>query len=133
MNDLRKAAQQVLEAMDYMLNNGEWYQAQERADALRSALAQPEQEPAAWRYALDASVEGPRWIYIDQRNPHTWLTDPSMANALIEPLYIALPQRKPLRRGVNGVCTRRSCECEREGLGDQCIWLEKAHGIGGEE
>lgn len=29
----------------------------------------------------------------------------------------------PLRRGVDGVCTRSTCECEREGLGDQCIWL----------
>jgi hypothetical protein len=28
-----------------------------------------------------------------------------------------------LRRNVNGVCTRSTCECEREGLGDQCIWL----------
>lgn len=30
---------------------------------------------------------------------------------------------KPLRRGVDGICTRSTCECEREGLGDQCIWL----------
>ena len=30
---------------------------------------------------------------------------------------------KPLRRGVDGVCTRSTCECEREGLGDQCVWL----------
>ena len=39
---LRKAAQQALAAMDYMLNNGEWYQAQERADALRAALDWPD-------------------------------------------------------------------------------------------
>ena len=45
---LREAAQQALAAMDYMLNNGEWYQAQERADALRAALAEPVQEPVAW-------------------------------------------------------------------------------------
>ena len=30
---------------------------------------------------------------------------------------------KPLRRGVDGICTRSACECEREGLGDQCVWL----------
>lgn len=30
---------------------------------------------------------------------------------------------RPLRRGVDGVCTRSACECEREGLGDQCSWL----------
>jgi hypothetical protein len=32
-------------------------------------------------------------------------------------------QVRPLRRGVDGVCTRSTCACEREGLGDQCIWL----------
>lgn len=35
----------------------------------------------------------------------------------------AEPTVRPLRRGVDGVCTRSTCECEREGLGDQCIWL----------
>ena len=32
-------------------------------------------------------------------------------------------QTTQLRRGVNGVCARSSCECERSGLGDKCIWL----------
>ena len=41
---LREAAQQALMAMDYMLNHGEWYQAQERADALRAALAENERD-----------------------------------------------------------------------------------------
>lgn len=36
--------------------------------------------------------------------------------------------KRPLRRGGNGVCARTSCECEREGLGDQCIWLRPAPG-----
>ena len=40
---LEKAAKDVLQLVDYMLRNGEWYQAQERADALRAALAQPDQ------------------------------------------------------------------------------------------
>lgn len=31
---------------------------------------------------------------------------------------------RPLRRNVDGVCTRSTCECEREGLGDQCVWLK---------
>ena len=35
---LRQAAEQALAAMDYMLRNGEWFRAQERADALREAL-----------------------------------------------------------------------------------------------
>jgi hypothetical protein len=37
------------------------------------------------------------------------------------------PATGPLRRGVTGVCSKKDsqfgCTCEREGLGDQCIWL----------
>ena len=36
------------------------------------------------------------------------------------------PSVRPLRRGVDGVCTRSTCECAREGLGDQCVWLRPA-------
>lgn len=42
---------------------------------------------------------------------------------------VDLPVR-PLRRGVDGVCTRSACECEREGLGDQCIWLAPVKVVG---
>ena len=38
---LRAAAKAALSAMDYMLRNGEWYCAEERANALRAALAEP--------------------------------------------------------------------------------------------
>lgn len=32
--------------------------------------------------------------------------------------------RRMLKRGDEGVvCTRSECQCEREGLGHQCIWL----------
>ena len=41
---LEKAAKEMLQAVDGMLRNGEWYQAQERADALRDALSQPERQ-----------------------------------------------------------------------------------------
>lgn len=37
-----------------------------------------------------------------------------------------MSNNKPLRRGVDGVCTRSACECEREGFGDQCVWLKPA-------
>ena len=37
-----------------------------------------------------------------------------------------MSNNKPLRRGVNGVCTRSTCECERQGLGHQCVWLKPA-------
>jgi hypothetical protein len=32
--------------------------------------------------------------------------------------------RKPLRRGVDGVCVRSKCLCELLTLGNQCIWLQ---------
>jgi len=54
--NLREAAQAALASMDQMLNMGEWYQAQERADALRAALAQ-KQEPVAWQ-AVGGSIWG---------------------------------------------------------------------------
>ena len=55
---------------------------------------QTEQEPVAWRYALDASVEGPRWIYID-KDPHQWLQGPAMVNAAIEELHTSPQPSKP--------------------------------------
>jgi hypothetical protein len=70
MTTLREAAQQALQAMDYMLNNGEWYQAQERADALRAALEPPQAEPLAWRYQAQG-----RWLYVD-KNPNLWQDKP---------------------------------------------------------
>ena len=60
---------------------------------LRKAL-ETEQEPVAWRYALDASVEGPRWIYID-KDPHQWLQEPAMVNAAIEELHTSPQPSKP--------------------------------------
>ena len=46
--------------------------------------------------------------------------------ALAEPVQDKRTPVRPLRRGVDGVCTRSTCECERAGLGDQCIWLRPA-------
>jgi hypothetical protein len=62
----------------------------EAITALRQTLEE-KQEPVAWRYALDASVEGPRWIYID-KDPHQWLKGPSLGHALIESLYTSPPK-----------------------------------------
>ena len=30
---------------------------------------------------------------------------------------------EPLQRGITGICARSFCECEANGLGNQCIWL----------
>jgi hypothetical protein len=38
MSDLLKAAQEMLQCVDRMLRDGEWYAAQEKADTLRDAL-----------------------------------------------------------------------------------------------
>jgi hypothetical protein len=89
MTDLKKAAQQALQAMDYMLNNGEWYQAQERADALRAALEQPEQEPVAWRWRLRSPTDAPG--FAQPWNVTTYYPR-EQANE-IEPLYTRPPRR----------------------------------------
>jgi hypothetical protein len=68
------------------------WSAAECAEAIRAALEQPEEEPVAWRYAMDVSVEGPRWIY-SERDPAEW-RDPDMANWAIEPLYAHPPRRE---------------------------------------
>lgn len=119
MSDLRKAAEAALAAIDYMLNNGEWYQAQDRADALRAALAQPEQEPVAylWQHGETGRT---RVIEKDQ----VW-TASNQWNR-VGPLYLHPPQRKPLTEeeiyklfGWYAVPFVRA--------------VERAHGIGGEE
>jgi hypothetical protein len=48
MTTLRQAAEQMLQSVNQMLLSGEWYCAQERADALRAALAQAAAQPVAW-------------------------------------------------------------------------------------
>jgi hypothetical protein len=44
------------------------------------------------------------------------------------PLHSGLPppavKVAPLRRGLTGRCVKKVCECERAGLGDECIWLD---------
>jgi hypothetical protein len=94
----REAMQLALEALEdandvarMEFSDEDYYS--EAINALRQAL-ETEQEPVAWRYALDASVEGPRWIYID-KDPHQWLKGPSLGHALIESLYTSPQQSKP--------------------------------------
>ncbi len=46
------------------------------------------------------------------------------AKTLSERMRDAGFTRRMLRRGEEGVvCARSECQCEREGLGHQCIWL----------
>jgi len=88
----REAMQMALEALESDPTSLAWLISKKQAiTALRQTLEE-KQEPVAWRYALDASVEGPRWIYID-KDPHQWLKGPSLGHALIEPLYTAPPKQ----------------------------------------
>ena len=87
MSDLRKAAQQALEALEEACGNrcnAEYNPCYRRAaaDNLRAALAQPEQEPVLWMMPDGKIVD--KWalqFYGGQAG---------------EPLYKAPPQRKPL-------------------------------------
>ena len=90
--DIEEAIEVLEDASAEMLaETGDENYYSEAIAILRQALEE-KQEPVAWRYALDASVEGPRWIYID-KDPHQWLKGPSLGHALIEPLYTAPPKQ----------------------------------------
>jgi hypothetical protein len=82
MNDLRKAAQLMLDSVEQMLGGGEWYCARERADALRAAL-QDEGKPVAW-VSLEAWKSGKYW-------PDDCFSDVPCAENV--PLYTTPPQR----------------------------------------
>ena len=125
MSDLRKAAQQALDAIDralpYAPHRGEFDALADAADALRAALAQPEPEPVLWE--IWPRMGGAP--YYSRKKP----ADTDYVE--FTPLYAAPPQRKPLT------------EEEIENLGPLSFtWrdmvqfaraIERAHGIGGEE
>ena len=123
MNDLRKAAQQALEALI-------WHDETVRTQAdsaaiieLRAALAQPEQEPVAWMNehghidrGLDAILDPTGWT----------------------PLYTAPPQRKPLTEAVIVITLRDAgysiiTNQETETAVRVFRIAERAHGIGEEK
>jgi len=56
---------------------------------LKAALAEPEQEPVAWRVKWPAFGGGYRWLMVDS----PLMEKEGFVN---EPLYTAPPQRKPL-------------------------------------
>jgi hypothetical protein len=90
MTTLREAAQQALEALARY--DGCLTHFHERVDhshvitALRAALAEPVQEPVAYRFQSPATEE---WLL--------GLEPPVGSKWEVEPLYTAPPQRKPLR------------------------------------
>jgi len=89
---LREAAQAALSAMDYMLRNGEWYCAEERANALRAALAEPAikesltvAEPVAWTTMPEAED----WCFVSGSKDPTGKLEGKWF-----PLYTAPPRRE---------------------------------------
>ena len=68
--------------------DGMQHQMQSSVDKAVNPMAQPEQEPVAWRYRMP--VEDGHWVW----NYATYIDDPK--DQRCEPLYITPPQRKPL-------------------------------------
>jgi len=124
MSDLRKAAQHALEAIDYLDDHPEGGidEAEAAIEALRDALAQPEQEPVAWR-CLEDPFGANEYLITD---------DPEKAKGPgWTPLYAHPRQRKPLTPekilallDSHNVYGSKWVEFARA--------IEKAHGIGGE-
>ena len=93
MSDLRKAAQQALEALEIASRNGadglKRYELKELDDAitaLRTVLAQPEPEPVAWMKCIN--IPGDDWDAYD--------FSANQYGEFQTPLYTAPPKCKPL-------------------------------------
>lgn len=122
MSDLRKAAQQALEALE---TKGEHHpKVYEAITALRAALAQPEQEPVAWLWQ-HRETGRTRVPMPDERTA----TDVAAAWDVIGPLYLAPPQRKPLTEEEIMQLWLSQYEANREGTNNFARAIEKAHGI----
>ena len=137
MSDLRKAAQQALEALEWSWG-GEPMGTMERdaITALRAALAQersdvqPEQKPVAWRYDEATyrpdDLRGRQWHFtlFSTRKPYA---DEMVQN--VTPLYTAPPQRKPLtKEEIDRICA--SLGFAAISPSEIVRAVERAHGIG---
>ena len=103
MTTLREAAQQALNKFDSMNHEDSIFagEFEEIIAALRTALAEPEQEPVAWS-VLDKRT-GKHWYTHESKYTAEWHAkeyshrepdgSPSM---VVTPLYTHPPQRKPL-------------------------------------
>ena len=85
MSDLRKAVEAVLEAWDWDWSEPRNEALRERMEALRQALAQPEQEPVAW------GMQRKDGVIIDVICPEEHAKEPGDYTT---PLYTAPPKRE---------------------------------------
>ena len=124
MSDLRTAAQQVVDERDAGFRG---WPLEKAIDALKAALAEPVQEPVAWRvlrsdgqyelYFVKASAERAAECYISRTQ--------------VEPLYTA-PQRQPLS-DAEVYDLYRAMVKGGKSMNWLCRAIERAHGIGGQD
>jgi hypothetical protein len=93
---------------------------QQTVDALRERLAQPEQEPVAYRYKMP--VEDDHWVYNFCQFPD------DKSNPMLEPLYTTPPQRKPLTLEQQDEIVRQASENDWHDY-EVIMAVEAAHGI----
>ena len=111
----RELMQQALEALERY--SGVDQRACDAEEALRERLAQPEQEPVAWRWKERINSDFDSWV-ITSSEPPPYAVEK-------QPLYTAPPQRKPLTdeqiSRIWGSYLSRGLEFARA--------IEAAHGI----
>jgi hypothetical protein len=137
--NLREAVQQALEALDLLAKSehpatnfttksgGRIYPHKVAVDAgaaLRTALAEPEQEPVAWGVFEDRNLHDPCFTRKDAEE----LARLKGTHAVVQPLYTHPPQRKPL---TEEEIVQISIDTPVN-LHAFARAIERAHGIGGE-
>ena len=123
MDLLRQAAQQALEALENPWRAGADGVA-DSIEALRAALAQPEQEPVAWNWVLDGKDYGP--VYYGKPPDADITKQAEQRGRTVRLLYTAPPQRKPLTNEEIQDLAKSMDESVKWPL---CRAIEKAHGI----
>jgi len=131
---LRAAAQQALEALEQFAET-KLVRTSGVITALRTALAEPEQEPVAWRYELATAIfesgEYSGWrCTISEKEP--CVPENSIRN--LQPLYTHPPQRKPLTdEEIVDLWADVSIDYDDQiNIIEMARAIERAHGIGGE-
>ena len=112
MSTLHEAAQQALEALEWADNamyEGEPIQVntQKAITALRAALAEPVQEPVAWKLWDEDPQGGGDWRYYDAKDFKNGINPTEYFDGLV-PLYAAPPQRKPLTEEEIKACEKQA-------------------------
>ena len=115
MSDLRKAAQQAMEALEYAQGGNTWIgdQSRKAIESLRAALAQPEPEPFGY-------------LWPTGRHPEFRFTQQKFNGVDGTPVYTSPPQRKPLTEEEIAQIDWKNGET----LHDFARAIERAHGIG---